>query len=563
MDDRHFEVSFVVGAIQPHEVQQVGVTESVGRDHSATGRLRIRDLPASEALPTDEGAAAYLGDSGFMQQTRPVPRTCRTGRKRCVPVRPSGRINRVSTSTSDSPCAAERALKAEVQTVKELLSEERIRIPDYQRPYKWTVRNVAQLIDDVEMFRSSGRYRIGTVILHANDQGHLDLVDGQQRYLTLSLIAHHLANNGIDTPPVAEIELPDVGLEISHQNLGRNYEYIADSLRHCRDLADWADFLLERCEVVVLTLASVDEAFQMFDSQNTRGRPLFPTDLLKAFHIREMSSEHAPAELKLGMVRLWEDIPPESVHELFSDYLFKIKRWANQRDVPTTGFAVEHVDLFKGIRESDPHNADNRWAMPYLYAKNYTEDFAQENATLIRYGAMQRVSYPFQIDQPVINGETFFMMVRHYYDLGRRCGLFVEDPDAPVVFAELATTLQHLDVHRRESTHRLTRNLFDCLIFYYVDRFGGQDLDRAVNLVVRYAMALRVEQRQVRRVMVSNYALGSPPSGSETLPATNLFAELREAMRSHDFLRRVLPTPRLERYAELHHFFSAGKEEDT
>jgi len=105
--------------------------------------------------------------------------------------------------------------------------------------------------------------------------------------------------------------------------------------------------------------------------------------------------------------------------------------------------------------------------------------------------------------------------------------------------------------------------LFDCLIFYYVDRFGGQDLDRAVNLVVRYAMALRVEQRQVRRVMVSNYALGSPPSGSETLPATNLFAELREAMRSHDFLRRVLPTPRLERYAELHHFFSAGKEEDT
>lgn len=55
MDDRHFEVSFVVGAIQPHEVQQVGVTESVGRDHSATGRLRIRDLPASEALPTDEG----------------------------------------------------------------------------------------------------------------------------------------------------------------------------------------------------------------------------------------------------------------------------------------------------------------------------------------------------------------------------------------------------------------------------------------------------------------------------------------------------------------------------
>ena len=53
------------------------------------------------------------------------------------------------------------------------------------------------------------------------------------------------------------------------------------------------------------------------------------------------------------MVRLWEDIPPESINELFSDYLFKIKRWANGHDVPPQGFGSEHIDLFKGIRESD------------------------------------------------------------------------------------------------------------------------------------------------------------------------------------------------------------------
>ena len=39
----------------------------------------------------------------------------------------------------------------------------------------------------------------------------------------------------------------------------------------------------------MLTLKNPDEAFQMFDSQNTRGRALYPTDLLKAFHIRERS----------------------------------------------------------------------------------------------------------------------------------------------------------------------------------------------------------------------------------------------------------------------------------
>jgi len=40
-------------------------------------------------------------------------------------------------------------------------------------------------------------------------------------------------------------------------------------------------FLLEKCEVVILTLHNPEEAFQMFDSQNTRGRALYPTDLLK------------------------------------------------------------------------------------------------------------------------------------------------------------------------------------------------------------------------------------------------------------------------------------------
>lgn len=258
------------------------------------------------------------------------------------------------------------------------------------------------------------------------------------------------------------------------------------------------------------------------------------------------------------MVQKWEAIPPGSINELFSDYLFKIRRWANGHDVPFEGFGSEHIDLFKGIRESDVRNSQNRWAMPFLYAKNYTDDFSQENATLIRFGAIPAAQYPFQIDQPVINGETFFLMVEHYYELGLRCGLFRDDPasDEADRLDQLKTTLEELDQYRRKPTHGLVRNLFDCLILYYVDRFEDQDLERAVILIARYALALRVQQKQVRRVMVSRYALGSPPS--QSLPAWNLFQELREAMRSQDFLRRPLPDPQLNGYAELNKFFEDG-----
>lgn len=322
------------------------------------------------------------------------------------------------------------------------------------------------------------------------------------------------------------------------------------------------EFFFRQCEVVVLTLANIDEAFQMFDSQNARGRALFPTDLLKAFHIREMSAETDSTDLRLRMVRLWEDIPPESVNELFAEYLFKIRRWANGHEVPVQGFSTEHVSLFKGIREAGPHhreaNARNRWALPFLYAKNYTDDFAQENATLIRYGAIPPTSYPFQIDQPVLNGETFFLMVDHYYRLGQRCGLFRDDEtsDDSRVFDELKAVVDDLDAHRRKSTYRLVRNLFDCLVLYYVDRFEDQDLERAVRLTAAYAMALRVQQRQVRRDMVSRYALGSPPSPS--LPRWALFRDLREAMRPQDFLRRPLPSPDRNGYPELNKYFDAA-----
>ena len=70
-------------------------------------------------------------------------------------------------------------------------------IPDYQRPYKWTVKNVQQLIDDLlTHFRDSKVYRIGTIVLYKND-GKSEIVDGQQRLTTLSLLLYKLGKKDI------------------------------------------------------------------------------------------------------------------------------------------------------------------------------------------------------------------------------------------------------------------------------------------------------------------------------------------------------------------------------
>ena len=43
--------------------------------------------------------------------------------------------------------------------VKELLTNDNLKIPSYQRPYKWTTKNVNQLIDDVLIHFGAGQKR--------------------------------------------------------------------------------------------------------------------------------------------------------------------------------------------------------------------------------------------------------------------------------------------------------------------------------------------------------------------------------------------------------------------
>ena len=76
---------------------------------------------------------------------------------------------------------------------KDPIKDIELRVPLYQRPYKWTARNAIQLLDDIIEAKNSNKekYRVGTLILHKakeNNQAEgckqYDIVDGQQRTIT-------------------------------------------------------------------------------------------------------------------------------------------------------------------------------------------------------------------------------------------------------------------------------------------------------------------------------------------------------------------------------------------
>ena len=134
-------------------------------------------------------------------------------------------------------------------------------IPDYQRPYKWTVKNVQQLVDDLlTHFRDSRVYRIGTIVLYKND-GKSEIVDGQQRLTTLSLLLHKLGKKDI-------LFLDEtVNHSVSKFNILENYKFINDYNFPER----FKEYILKTCEMVRIELDDLDEASNFLTRKIQKG----------------------------------------------------------------------------------------------------------------------------------------------------------------------------------------------------------------------------------------------------------------------------------------------------
>ena len=84
----------------------------------------------------------------------------------------------------------------EVISVPDLLKMP-LRIPIYQRPYEWSGRNVVSLLSDLSRAEEKQlpAYSLGTVLLYSRDDAAYDIIDGQQRLITLGLLQYYLSGD--------------------------------------------------------------------------------------------------------------------------------------------------------------------------------------------------------------------------------------------------------------------------------------------------------------------------------------------------------------------------------
>ena len=328
---------------------------------------------------------------------------------------------------------------------------------------------------------------------------YFDIVDGQQRIISLVLLKQYL-----DPDFTCSILKKDFANKITQTNIHNNYLFIWEwfSLKSEDSKSKFINALNDILEAVVVSVNKVSEAFQLFDSQNTRGRALYPHDLLKAYHLREI---HDKYEMQNAVVK-WESKDPKAIRELFDLYLFPIWNWAKCRKCGN--FTSADIDIYKGVEEK----------YGYTYARR----------------ANKAMPY-FQLTEPFISGSDFFEMVDHYMHLLHNIKEEIvtnpafHDIELIITNGKDVDSAEELDKSFKSSSVGLNhaRNLFFCALLCYYDRFHNFDV-MAVKKLFTWAMMIRIDMQHLGFDTINRYAIGvEDDKYSNTKPIISMIAYAR------------------------------------
>ena len=320
---------------------------------------------------------------------------------------------------------------------------------------------------------------------------------------------------------------PSFTSAISQFNIRNNYLEISRIVGRSDFTEELIDFLLNKCEVVVFILDDISEAFQFFDSQNARGRDLEPHDLLKAYHLREFGEDDT--HLKGSTVARWENSETEELAGLFAHYLYRIRNWSRGRSARY--FGKDDIGLFKGV------NIDTVARYPYVEHLRIAHHFIDHyNLQYERKIDDRERQFPFQLDQIIINGRRFFEMTANYQMKVTKVSGIAKRPKWRARlkldgFAEII--IETIDTYpgRNRTGDRYVRTIFDCLLIYYLDKFGEVEISRAIEKIFIWAYSLRLNMQVVQLATMDNYVREQ----------NNLFAMIREATLPTEFINVSLP----------------------
>ncbi|MDY4128280.1 DUF262 domain-containing protein [Peptostreptococcus porci] len=404
-----------------------------------------------------------------------------------------------------------------ITKLKDLLNIN-MELPSYQRPYSWSVMSSNTLfIDTYEAFKDGIiEYRLGSVILHKEYSGKYNIVDGQQRLTTLSILLFCL---GDDKQRLLKVKYS----ELSNDSIITNFVVLSKRISELtkEERKKYKDYLLNQCTMVQIVTDSEQEAFQFFDSQNSRGKELAPHDLLKSYHLREMN--HEDEKQKVEIINSWENMNQADLDDLFKNYLYPLTQWYKGKE--GLGYSSSKIDSFKGIKGVNIYNYAIYHKASNLYVERFNADGSNELLA-------SKFLNQFQLTQPIVAGKRFFNYTLHY-------GKLLEQ-----IQKQINRFHDCEQVPSKRSGDIYILRLYECSLLFFVDRFGLESLTRSVmQQLYSWSYSLRVAMNSVYPQTINKYAKGQHERANYGI---DMFATISEMDDPEGLKLLVLTKPEID-----------------
>lgn len=275
-------------------------------------------------------------------------------------------------------------LNASALNVGALFPATRFTVPIYQREYAWTLSEVKDFWSDLQAALSSGdsteSYFLGLLIL-TDEHGRQQVVDGQQRILTLTLLIAALRNqakaagraaladklqsdflyavnyesdelepriklsgdvDNLTLNSILQGKSPDAANDFFSMRIREAFDFLSTSLSNdvrpdpFKRLGGWAEFISSRLFFAVFVHPDPASAYRVFEAINTRGAGLTTADLLKNFVLSQV-----PRGQQASVYERWKGIADQFSHDGGTSFVQYIRHVVT----PKSGYVLPR-DLF-------------------------------------------------------------------------------------------------------------------------------------------------------------------------------------------------------------------------
>lgn len=285
-------------------------------------------------------------------------------------------------------------------------------IPGYQRPYAWTEEETGILFDDLyEFFQTEAvdNYFLGSIVLIKDEnKPYADVIDGQQRLTTLSILFSVMANSfhtetyrnnckkylqeegnileGIAAQPRiflrdwdqdffskyiqdiqldALVQIDPVTLDTeAKRHIQKNCTVLREKFSEVfndeNDLLKFTQFILTRCFLVVVSTPNQESAFRVFSVMNSRGLDLLPTDIIKSMTIGKL-----PKDEEQKYTEKWEKLENLTGRDGFNE-VFTHTRTIFAKERPKKNLLDEFKEYV--IKQTSPKSLVDEYLIPYTEA---------------------------------------------------------------------------------------------------------------------------------------------------------------------------------------------------